>query len=350
MALTQLTVQESDLYLVVSKLVDKNYYAQLSTQVATSRNGNRGIVNVNYEGDAATGAVRIGVPQVQRPETFTRKLGGTSNGDFVNDDAIQSNKFRMKNRTLTLNVDEVFDPILELPRIQQGAIQFSAIENMAYQISGQLVEHIDKYTSQKLWDGILEFGSTAGIDYANVHKVSTASGTDLAQDDMRNVIIKASEQMTNLPDNGYDLTVPENGRSAIMKRKAINNLRLSGTYVVGSDYAYKTFVEGVESYGLPYGLDSDEVLNERYMGTFEGIHTFVILDRFLPTPDSGELLGIVTHPMATTRAMTPKEQRVVWHPDYLGDVFQTQVRFGVLVHRPWQPQAIVTSDWTEPVA
>lgn len=348
MALNQLTIQESDLYLVVSKLVDKNYYANLSTQVASTVNGNRGVVNANYEGDAATGAVRVGIPQVKRPDTFTRKLGGDTNGDFVNDDDEKSNKFRMKNKTLTLNVDEVFDPIFELPRIQQGAIQFSAIENMAYQISGQLIEHVDKYTAEKMYDGILEFG--ADVDYENIHKVSASSNEDLAEDDMRDALISATTAMTNLPENGYDLTVPEDGRSALLKRKAINNLRKSGTYVVGSDYAYKTFIEGVESYGLPYGLESQEVKAERYMGTFEGIHTFLILDRFLPETDDGELLGIVTHPMATTRAMTPKEQRVVHTIDYLGDAFQTLVRFGVLVHRPWQPQAIVTDDWTEPAA
>lgn len=348
MALQQLTIQESDLALVLSKLVDKNLYSRWSTQTATAQNGFTGVVNNNYQGEASQGNLIVGIPRVKRFNTFTRTLGGESNGDFVNDDDVASNKRRVRNETLSLTLNQIYEPIVEVPVAQSGFLQFSAIQTIAYNISNEYIEKVDTYTAKRIYDAAMAFGATLSTPYSNVVKTANDANAALAANAGMLAFNTAFEKMTNLPENDYDKTTPLHGRAALAKNKFISNLRDSGTFIVGSEYAYTTFVQGVESYGVPYGLGDERVKNNNYLGSYLGINVFLLLDSFMPEPgEAGEIYAIVTHFLATTRAFTPTYTKYIDSPDFMGKLYQYWNAFGVLCHKPWIPQIITSNDWAE---
>lgn len=334
MAITQQVIAESDLGLALSTIVLKNSYPNQSTPVNDISRGQTGVVNGDYVGDATANLLTVGVPRFKR-------IKGVSN-QFINFTGKEA--VTMKNNTLALNLDRQYLQIVDIPQAQEGKIAFSIVQNAAYQIASDLSLSMDADTILEMYNKVLEFGATLSTPFSNVIK---SQGTSLADAEASSMLNTSFEKMSNLPAeaNDYDVSTPLNGRAIVAKQKFITNLRKSGISIVGSEFAYKTFVSGVESYGVPYGLQSEDVINRNYMGSYNGFTTFLAIDLLFPTPYAGEVLAIATHPMATTRATTPPITKYLDTLGVVGKQYQYQVFYGILCARPWMPQLLVTSDF-----
>lgn len=327
MPLTQKTIQSNDLNLVVSSLVMKNLYANTATPVDM----NRGVVNANYQGDARN-VSQVGVTRFQRLGLTRRILGSVTNGNFIS----TSNPLLSTNDTLALTLLNRIDPIIQIPQAQQGMLNYSIAEEIAYNISGFVGEQIDKDTLDEIYTKAVTFGSTLTTPYSNVFKVDL----DTAGDAFAKLQL-ASNYLTNLPSNNYDTSAPARGRVQVVRELVYQDyISSKGVTVVGSDLGLKTLVRGVEGY------TQDEVAeNSAWRGVIFGINTYIAPDSFFPTPVAGEVYGIVTHPMATTRAMHTEESRVIPAPTFLGDLYQCAYQYGILCTRPHMVAVLVSDDW-----
>lgn len=334
MAITQISISESDLGLALSTIVLKNSYPNQSTPVNDISRGQTGVVNADYTGDASANLLTVGVPRFKR-------IKGASNAfvNFAGKEAVT-----MQNNTLALNLDRQYLQIVEIPAAQEGKIAYSIVQNAAFQIANDLTLSMDTDTILEMYNKSLEFGATLDTPFSNVIK---ANGTAIADAEASTMLNTAFEKMSNLPEEAfdYDVSTPLNGRVIVAKQKFITNLRKSGIAIVGSEFAYKTFVSGVESYGVPYGLQSEDVINRNYMGSYNGFTTFLAIDLLFPTPYDGEVLAIATHPMATTRATTPPITKYLDTLGVVGKQYQYQVFYGILCARPWMVNLLVTSDF-----
>lgn len=334
MAITQISISESDLGLALSTIVLKNSYPNQSTPVNDISRGQTGVVNADYTGDASANLLTVGVPRFKR-------IKGASNAfvNFAGKEAVT-----MQNNTLALNLDRQYLQIVEIPAAQEGKIAYSIVQNAAFQIANDLTLSMDTDTILEMYNKSLEFGATLDTPFSNVIK---ANGTSLADAEASAMLNTAFEKMSNLPEEAfdYDVSTPLNGRVIVAKQKFITNLRKSGIAIVGSEFAYKTFVSGVESYGVPYGLQSEDVINRNYMGSYNGFTTFLAIDLLFPTPYAGEVLAVATHPMATTRATTPPITKYLDTLGVVGKQYQYQVFYGILCARPWMVNVLVTSDF-----
>jgi hypothetical protein len=327
MALTQKTIQSNDLNLVVSSLVMKNLYANTATPVDM----NKGVVNANYQGDARN-VSQVGVTRFQRLGLTRRILGSATDGNFVS----TANPILSTNDTLALTLLNRIDPIIQIPQAQQGMLNYSIAEEIAYNISGFVGEQIDKDTLDEIYTKAITFGATLTTPYSNVFKVDlTTAGDAFAK------LQLASNYLTNLPANNYDTSAPARGRVQVVRELVYQDyISSKGVTVVGSDLGLKTLVKGVEGY------TEDEIAeNSAWRGVIFGINTYIAPDTFFPTPVAGKVYGIVSHPMATTRAMHTEESRVIPSPTFLGDLYQCAYQYGILCTRPHMVAVLASTDW-----
>ena len=144
MALTQKTINYTDLNLVVDSLVMRNIYASQSTPA----DKNVGVVNTDYQG-SAQGMSQVGVVLMPRLGLTRRILGSATDGDLIS----SASQFLTQNRTLTLELLNRIDPIVQIPQAQQGLLNYSIAEQLAYNIAGFVlsnpvlahVEHPDPF-------------------------------------------------------------------------------------------------------------------------------------------------------------------------------------------------------------
>ncbi len=327
MALTQKTIQSNDLNLVVSSLVMKNLYANTATPVDM----NKGVVNANYQGDARN-VSQVGVTRFQRLGLTRRILGSATDGNFVS----TANPILSTNDTLALTLLNRIDPIIQIPQAQQGMLNYSIAEEIAYNISGFVGEQIDKDTLDEMYTKAVTFGATLTTPYSNVFKVDLETMGDAFAK-----LQLASNYLTNLPANNFDTSAPARGRVQVVRERVYQDyISSKGVTVVGSDLGLKTLVRGVEGY------TQDEVAeNSAWRGVIFGINTYVAPNSFFPTPVAGSVYGIVSHPMATTRAMHTEESRVIPAPTFLGDLYQSAYQYGILCTRPHMVAVLASNHW-----
>lgn len=327
MALTQKTIQSTDLNLVIDNLVLRNLYANTCTPADMSR----GVVNSDYQG-SAKGVSTVGVTRIPRNNLVRRILGGGSNGNFIS----ETPNFTTTNDTLALNLLNRIDPIYNIPQAQQGMLNYSVAEAVAYNVGGFVSEQIDKDTIEEIYTAATTFGATLSPNYSNVFKVdlSTAGSAFSA-------LQSAYNYLTNLPTNNYDTSAPVAGRCQVVTQSVYNDyIGTKGVIVAGSDLAFKTLVNGVEGYTEP-----SEIVNTAYKGMIFGCNTFVAPDSFFPAPSTGSVYGIVTHPVATTRAIHTEESRIVPAPNFIGDLWQGAYQYGILCTRPHMVAILASTDW-----
>lgn len=326
MAITQKTIQSTDLNIVIDNLVLRNLYANTCTPADMGK----GVVNSDYQG-SARGTATVGVNRVPRNQLTRRILGGASNGDFISTSA----KLLMQNETLALNLLNRIDPIFQVPQAQQGMLNFSVAEQIAYNVGGFVQEQIDKDTLEEIYTKAVTFGATKA--YSNVIKVTIGAndGAEFA------ALQKANNYLTNLPANNYDTSAPVAGRCQVCTQSMYDAyISKNGVSVVGSEFAFKTLVKGVEGY-----TEDELISNSAYRGQIYGFNTYIAPDAFFPTPNTGKVYAIVTHPIATTRAMHTEESRIVPATDFYGDLWQGAYQYGILCTRPHMVAIIASSDW-----
>ena len=328
MALTQKSIQSNDLGIVISNLVVRNLYANTSTPVAEK---GIGVVNANYEGDASRVA-SVGVTKIPRNNLVRRVLGTVGTGNLNGNGGV----FMTTNETLELSLLNRIDPIYELPQAQQGMLNYSVAEQIAYNISGFVSETVDKDTLNEIYVKAVAFGATLTVPYSNI---ITADLT--TQGEGFTALLSAFNYLTNLPTNNYDTSAPIKGRCQVVTETLYQDyISTKGIVVAGSDLGLKTLVNGIEGY-----TEDELIENSAYRGRIFGVNTFVAPDAFMPVAVAGDVYGIVTHPMATTRAFNSRETRIVPATGFLGDLFQSAYQYGVLCTRPHMVSIIASTDW-----
>lgn len=327
MALTQTTIQSTDLNLVIDNLILRNLYANTCTPSDMAK----GVVNSDYQG-SAKGVSQVGVTRVPRNNLSRRILGSGNNGNFISTE----NKFLAQNDTLSLQLLNRIDPIYQIPQAQQGMLNYSVAEQVAYNVGGFVQEQIDKDTLGEIYTKAIAFGATLNTQYSNVFKINLAN-----EGEGFKALQNAFNYLTNLPKNNYDTSAPTSGRCQVCTQGIYNDyIGTKGVVVAGSDLGLKTLVRGVEGYTQEELID-----NSAYRGMIFGVNTYVAPDSFFPTPSAGSVYAIVTHPVATTRAMHTEESRVIPAQDFYGDLWQGAYQYGILCTRPHMVAVIASSDW-----
>lgn len=332
MAFTQLRIDNNDLNLVIDSKVLRNLYAQTSTPVGMER----GVVNADYQG-SARGVSQVGITVFNRTSSGKRILGSQNNGGFISTSPQQLTT----NRTLALQLLNRIDPIYQLPQSQQGMLNYSVVQQIAYNVSEEVRENIDKDTLEEMYNAAVTFGSGLTTPFSNIFKFDLSTEGEAFK-----ALQKAKNYLTNLPANTQDTSAPHAGRVQVVRELVYNDyIGSKGIVVAGSDLGLKTLVLGVEGYTDVLG--QEYITNTSWRGIIFGVNTYIAPDAFFPEPETGEVYGIVSHPIATTRAMHTEQSKIVNATNFLGELWQGAWQYGILTTRPHMVAVLASSDWAE---
>lgn len=347
MAFSSITVESNDLNLIVSKNVLKNYYAGLSTHTGTSDGTKAGFVNANYAGEATLNTSQVVAYRFERPAGSYRVLGGGVNGGFINTNSATISE----NSTFALPLTYVFDEMYDIPALQQGVLNYDILQGYSENIGGMLQEFVDITTFEEVFEAVKTYTAADGDNVVTTANLSTAA---IAFADLKSKIIDIRRKQSNLKfdtQNTSDRQVPVNGRVYVGVDESIDPILAEGLIIAGSEKAYLTQIEGVET-ETAGSFDRVEVKNNSFRGTYQGFSLFRIHDEFVPNVDNGKITagkvyGIFSHAGATTRAISQDLAATVPGQGFLGIRLQYLRRWGVKCFKPWFAYALVSSDFAE---
>jgi hypothetical protein len=350
-AITGLQIQGNDLNIVVSRKVAENLFAGLATQTAKSKGG-IGAVNDDYKGDAQLNTAKVFIYRFNRPSAAYRVLDGGANGNFINTNPA----YLTDNSVYELPLTYVFDEKYDFPALQQGVLTYDLIEETAVNVGGIVTEFVDETTMDEMYASLKAYNVTSAKQFVSL---ANASGAAIDAADLKAKIVQIQYLQSNLTldagttpdDNTSDRTVPVSNRTAVAKDTLINAIVADGLVIAGSDMAYSTLIEGIES-ETGKSFNEVKVVNNRYRGKYLGYSFFSVHEAFVPSVadgdfTAGELYAIFTHSVATTRAISQDLSRIVPGQDYLGERLQYLRRWGIKTYKPWMLFAMVSSDFTQ---
>lgn len=347
MSFQSIRVDNNDLNLITSKNVLMNYYQGLSTHVGDSLGNKPGFVNANYEGEAKINTASVVAFRFERPTASIRTLGGGVNGGFIS----TTPSAISENSTFKLELLTVFDNIYDIPALQQGVLNYSILNEYALNIGGILQEFVDETTFEEVYEASKAY-DTAQPAEGTIVTLANNAGADITFADLKAKIIQSRRELSNLKfntDNTSDRQVPVKGRVFVGSDEVVDTLAVEGVFVTGSDLAYKTIIQGVET-ETAGSFERTEVANMNYRGKYYGIDFFRMHEELIPNVTkgnvtAGQVYGIFSHAGATTRAISQDLVKQVDGQNYIGVKVQYLRRWGIKCFKPWFNKVLVSADF-----
>jgi len=348
-----LTVSNNDLNLIVSKNVIINYYQGLSTHIGTKDGSKPGFVNADYVGDATLNTASVVVYKFERPAAAYRVFGSGTNGGFISETEATISENSSDNLELTY----VFDDMYNIPALQQGVLGYDIINQYSLNMGGILAEFVDETSFEEVFEAVKTYDAGDG-DEENIVALANDADEAITFSDLKAKLINIKRKQSNLifnETNTSDRMAPVNGRVFVGSDEVIDSIMQEGLLITGSDLAYKTIIEGVET-ETAGSLQRTEVKNNNYRGVYQGYSLFRLHESLMPNVDNGKIdtgkvYGIFSHAAATTRAISQDLALQVPGFTFPGIRLQYLRRWGVKCFKPWFAYVLVSADFlAEPPA